>query len=503
MFTFTFPPSARNFSIDDAANLMADAKRLRFEDDLETLFHEDYFHQSLTLCRVALAASFVIFMAFGLLDTYAVPSATDAIWFIRYLLVSPVCLVVLALSFFPVFRKIMQPALSLVVFATGFGIIAMTTIAQPGELGYLFYPMGLLLTPMIGYSFLRLRFWYATLPSVIHVVAYTCSAIFYQHILSVPQGVPIFINNEFFILGANFAGMATCYSLELYARRSFISNYLLEQERVGERRKRERTEAMLQILSQAIGGVVHDLGNPLTAVQGGAQTMQLFIEGGDATSDDLMECLGFIVDGAQMLDYLRLSLMEQTRVLDNKPIPLQRTLTSLRHIVEAGARYQKPRFSSGHKMSLDGVDIEISVDEKMMITVLMNLIGNALKYSDGEVRIAWRPTPEHLLIAILDQGIEGKGISQAQAEQLFVAFGRLDTHAEVEGTGLGLLSVRKIAEAHGGEVFIESRSDAASENPSRFSGAQGTYPSMLPEDFRTAFVIVIPLKAVETLPALT
>lgn len=471
---------------------MAGARKLRFTGDLETLFRDDYFNNSLALCRAALAASFVIFMAFGILDPYAVPSATRAIWLIRYGFVSPVCLAVLVLSFFPVFRRLMQPALGLVVFVTGVGIIGMTTIARPGELGYLFYPMGLLLTPMIGYSFLRLRFWYATIPSVIHIIAYVCSAIFYQRILAAPQGVPIFINNEFFILGANFAGMATCYSLELYARRNFISNYLLDQERVGERRARERTEDKLQILSQAIGGVIHDLGTPLTVVQGGAQTLELFIESGDTTSDDFNECFALIISGTQMLDYLRLSLMEQTRVLEDKPIPLQRALTSIRDIIEAGARYQKPRFSRGHKMSLDGEDIQISVDEKKVITVLMNLIGNALKYSDGEVRIVWHRAEEHLRIAVLDQGVERRGISQVQAEQLFVAFGRLDTHHKVEGTGLGLLSVRKIIEAHGGEVFIEGQSDTGGEDGLPFSTAQGAHPSMLHDEFRSAFVVVLP-----------
>ncbi len=484
-----FKKSARRGLGDDFHSLMACAARLRFAGDLEKQFRDDYFNNSLVLCRAAIIASFVIFMAFGILDPYAVPSATPAIWFIRYGIVSPIGLSILILSFFPFFRQIMQPAVSLIVFVVGFGIISMTVIAQPGELGYLFYPMGLLLTPMIGYSFLRLRFWYATIPSLIHVVAYVCCAIFYQKILSVPQGVPIFINNAFFILGANFAGMATCYSLELYARRGFVANYLLEKERAGEQRQREHTEAMLQVLSQAIGGVVHDLGNPLTLVQSGAQTLELFIQNGDTDAEDFKEFLGIITDGAQMLDYLRLSLMEQVRVLDDKPIPLQCTPTSIRHIVEAGARYQQPRFSSGRTVALHGDDVEIAVDEKKMITVLMNLIGNALKYSDGEVRIVWRTTPQHLLIAVLDQGLAGKGISQTQAEQLFVAFGRLDAHAQVEGTGLGLFSVRKIAEAHGGEVFIEGHGDHNAP-PLNFSSAQGTYPSMLHEEFRTAFVVV-------------
>ncbi len=469
---------------DNATGLMAQAKRLSFASDFEQLFRDDYFNHSLNFCRAALAASATLFLLFGILDSYAVPSATPLIWFIRYAVVFPVCVIVFGLSWLPIFRRIMQPAVSLMLLVVGLGIIAMTTISQPGELGYLFYPMGLMLTTLIGYSFLRLRFWHATIPSLIHLLAYVVSAIFYQKILTVEQGWPIFVNNLFFIGAANIAGMASSYSLELYARRGFVANYLLEQERVRERQQRKRTEAMLHVLSQAIGGVVHDLGNPLTAVQSGAQTLESILESSD-DAEISKECLGIINDGAQMLDYLRLSLMEQTRALDGTPIPLQRQSTSVRHIVEAGARYQKPKFRHGHEVTMHGDDVQVSVDGTKMITVLMNLIGNALKYSDGEVRISWRTSPEHLLIAVLDQGSDGNGISQAQAEELFVAFGRLDTHAEVEGTGLGLLSVRKIAEAHGGEVFIEGAG---------FSSAQGAYPSMLHENFRTAFVVACPVR---------
>ncbi|RYE52784.1 MAG: ATP-binding protein [Sphingobacteriales bacterium] len=90
--------------------------------------------------------------------------------------------------------------------------------------------------------------------------------------------------------------------------------------------------------------------------------------------------------------------------------------------------------------------------------------------------------------------IMGKGITLEQAQKLFVAFGRLDVHAEVEGTGLGLLSVRHIVDAHGGEVFIEGTVDGlAGSKP--FSTAQKVYPSVLPEGFRTAFVVVCPLVA--------
>ncbi|MBV9469877.1 MAG: HAMP domain-containing histidine kinase, partial [Abitibacteriaceae bacterium] len=253
------------------------------------------------------------------------------------------------------------------------------------------------------------------------------------------------------------------------------------------------SENMLQVLSQAIGGIVHDLGNPLTSVRTGAQTLDLFIEDGDTDKETLKEFTSIITDGAQMLDYLRLSLMEQTRVLEGKPLPLDCKNISLRHIIEAGARYQKPKFASGRKVSVIGEDLDICVDEMKMITVFMNLIGNALKYSDGEVRITWRMNKDILLVAIMDQGQQGRGISRDQAEQLFVAFGRLDTHASVEGTGLGLLSVKKIVEAHGGQVFIEGHIDGTLTSAA-FCTAQGPCLSVLDEGFCTAFVLTLPLK---------
>ncbi len=477
--------------VDESLQLMRGARRLHFAGDFEKQFRDDYFSNSLALCRAALIAVCAIWLAFGLLDPYVIPSRTQTIWFIRYALVSPVIVGTVVLSFLPVFRAIMQPVVGLMVLVVGIGIVAMIAASPSRDPGYYLYPMGLLLTPGIAYSFLRLRFWGATIPNLLLLLGYASYAIIGQHVLVLPQQLPLFINNLFFFVAMNVAGMATCYSLELYARRAFVSAFLLDQKRVDEQRKRERTEAMLQILSQSTGGVVHDLGNPLTSVQLGAETLEMFLRSGDADPETLLEFTNIILEGAEMLNYLRLSLMEQTRVLEGKPIPVELQPTPIRRVVEAGLHYQKPRFAAGRKTPIEGEDVEVPLDEKKMVTVLMNLIGNALKYSDGEVRVSWRIADDTLLLAVADQGLKGRGISHAQAEQLFVAFGRLDTHAQVEGTGLGLLSVRKIVEAHGGEVFIEGHADGTPAAPP-FSTAQKVYPLMLRESC-TAFVVACPV----------
>lgn len=476
----------------DSRHLMAQATRLRFAPPLEAQFRDDYFDKSIVLARGALAALMLMWVAFGVLDLYALPISISQIWWIRYGIVFPLWVFTLFWSFLPSFRGVMQWAISLLVFAGGSAITAMTAIAKPEELGHLLYYSGLILAPLCGYSFLRLRFWYATGANFAVMGGYLASALLYQRILAQPQGATILINNLFFVVGANIAGMATCYSLEFSTRRAFAANYLLEEERLGEQRKREHTEAMLQVLSQAIGGVVHDLGNPLTSVQTGVETLEMVLDQPELDVAMMRELTGFIDGGAQMLNALRLSLMEQTRVLEGKPTPVDLHSTSIRVVIEAGARHQNPRYRASRVVTIRGADCEVLADEMKLITVMMNLIGNALKYSDGEVCLEWRTEGPRALIAILDQGRGGQGITQAQAQGLFVAFGRLDRHADVEGTGLGLLSVRHIVAAHGGEIFIEGTLDGTADSP-HFSTAKAPYAQVLSSGFRTAFVVVCPL----------
>ena len=279
---------------------------------------------------------------------------------------------------------------------------------------------------------------------------------------------------------------------EQLARRAFEANRELAQLQEQERQKRVETEKTLHILNGAIGGVVHDLGNPLTSVQSGSELLGTLLRDPKSDTEMCLELNDMVLRGAKMLNFLRLSLIEQSRVLEGQPVPVELKSVSIRAIVEAGASFQKPRFSHGHELTLEEQDYQICADEMKLVTVTMNLIGNALKYSDGQVRIAWETRGELLFLAVLDQGKAGRGLTQEQAECLFTAFGRLETHANIEGTGLGLMSVQKIIEAHGGAVWIEGYGDGTPASP-RFSTAPGQCPALLNDDFRTAFALSCPL----------
>ena len=159
------------------------------------------------------------------------------------------------------------------------------------------------------------------------------------------------------------------------------------------------------MLAQAIGGIVHDLGNPLTVVQMSAD----FLGMDGAHSPDVEA----IQEAAQMLNALRLSLIEQTRVLEGKAIPVDlripnrcvrwwRRETAFRTV----ATHTSARYHSTVR------HVEVMADRPKLVTVFMNLIGNSLKYSDGEVRVIFGAMEgDVVLVGITDQGKTGRGIS--------------------------------------------------------------------------------------------
>ena len=117
---------------------------------------------------------------------------------------------------------------------------------------------------------------------------------------------------------------------------------------------------------------------------------------------------------------------------------------------------------------IDGVLPVLKADRVLAGEVFRNLIANALKFNDSE-----RPTIEvgcgpEGAIFVRDNGI---GIPPCHHESIFAMFRRLHSRRKYEGTGAGLTFVRKIVEAHGGRVWLES--DLGSGSTFHFTLAPG------------------------------
>jgi two-component system sensor histidine kinase SenX3 len=102
-------------------------------------------------------------------------------------------------------------------------------------------------------------------------------------------------------------------------------------------------------------------------------------------------------------------------------------------------------------------DLAINCDPTQVVSAVTNLLDNAIKYSeDGQpVEVSVRRDGDRVVIAVHDEGI---GIPSRDLERIFERFYRVDKARSraTGGTGLGLSIVRHVAQAHGGEVAVES-----------------------------------------------
>jgi light-regulated signal transduction histidine kinase (bacteriophytochrome) len=102
----------------------------------------------------------------------------------------------------------------------------------------------------------------------------------------------------------------------------------------------------------------------------------------------------------------------------------------------------------------------VSADPTLMLTVMVNLLSNALKFTRsravGEIEIGAQNQHTESIIYVRDNGV---GFDMRYADRLFEMFQRLHRTDEFEGTGIGLANVYRIIVRHGGRTWAESTPD--------------------------------------------
>ena len=129
----------------------------------------------------------------------------------------------------------------------------------------------------------------------------------------------------------------------------------------------------------------------------------------------------------------------------------------------------------------DLLDCQVRADPLRLKQVLLNLLGNAIKYNrrDGQVTVQGSLNDGHVEVRVIDTGI---GLTSDQRQRLFVAFERLGARGSgVEGTGIGLALSRQLMLAMGGEIGADSQLDVGStfwiRLPRAVRGARHDLPS--------------------------
>lgn len=233
---------------------------------------------------------------------------------------------------------------------------------------------------------------------------------------------------------------------------STITGVVLVFRDITERRKAE------QIKEEFIGLVSHELRTPMTVITGALNVAMS--EG--ISPEDSKELLHDAERSSQTLAQILDNLVELSRYQSDR-LRLTMTRTNVGQLINNIAETEKPRLDS-HRLSLTVADDlpPIDVDQVRVGQIIRNLLSNAAKYSppDTEILISVEKRDGQILIGVKDHG---KGISPEDQAKLFHPFERLqETSANKPGLGLGLLVCKRLVEAHGGKIWVESERGAGS-----------------------------------------
>ena len=215
--------------------------------------------------------------------------------------------------------------------------------------------------------------------------------------------------------------------------------------------------------SKFLANMSHELRTPLNAILGFAELL-IDEPQGDYEADRRKQFLEQIYkSGKHLLDLIN-DILDLAKV-EAGQMDLRRLAFSLRGVVRSAIDTVQP-LATAKKLSLiveQTADTALFADQGKVSQMLLNLLSNAIKFTPegGRITVAVAELDNEVRLSVADTGI---GITAADQEKLFVEFQQVGERpsGEQQGTGLGLALTRRLAELHGGRVWVESEPGAGS-----------------------------------------
>lgn len=237
------------------------------------------------------------------------------------------------------------------------------------------------------------------------------------------------------------------------------------QREIAERRRAERSlrvtlsdlEQSNRELDQFAYVASHHLQEPVRMVASYAQLLEKRYAG--RLDTDAREYIAHAVNGAKrmyrqindFLVYSRLGVSSKPFA----PVDCAKLFASVRD------DFEKDLQTNGGRVACDPLP-QVLGDERQLAQLFWNLLDNALKFRSAKsprIRISVKEAADRWSFSVKDNGI---GIEPEYRERIFAIFQRLHAGDKYPGTGMGLALCKRIAERHGGKIWVESEADKGS-----------------------------------------
>ncbi|HEY5564109.1 MAG TPA: response regulator, partial [Rhodothermia bacterium] len=242
-------------------------------------------------------------------------------------------------------------------------------------------------------------------------------------------------------------------SVVLYVRRK---TRIHEAQLAKEREINEQLRRVDKLKDEFLANTSHELRTPLNGIIGIAESL---LDGVAGSLNELMrKNLVTVAMSGRRLAGLVNDILDFSKLADRN-LELQLKPTSVGVLTDIVLRISEPLLSGKELRLINDVPRDLppaSADEARLQQILINLVGNAVKFTHrGEVTVSAVDAGEMLEISVSDTGI---GIPAEKFDAVFEAFEQVDasTAREYGGTGLGLSITKKLVETHGGAIWFDS-----------------------------------------------
>lgn len=204
-------------------------------------------------------------------------------------------------------------------------------------------------------------------------------------------------------------------------------------------------------LEQFTYAASHDLQEPLRMVSAYMGLLQKRYDG--QLDEKAQSYIHYAVDGATRMKVLINDLLEYSRTGNSTIAYTDVSITQVLEDIQKTFREDLQEPGAGIFFSALPT---IKANKIQMLQLFQNLIGNAIKYRSEaapQIHISATTTTTHWIFSVKDNG---QGIESKYYEKIFGMFQRLQSNATHKGTGIGLALCKKIAERHGGDIWLTS-----------------------------------------------